>query len=69
MVLQVLPIKNGKLMHPKIKFDLREDKELIGKGEEYMLFFRNGIIKEIDYLMKPTDLVSSQLHKPGHKLM
>ena len=59
MALQVVPVKNGVLLHPKYKFDINEDKELVGKGSEYQLFFRNGSIKEFDYLMKPSDLVST----------
>ena len=59
MVLQMVPTKNGRAMHPKYKLDINEDKELFGKGNEYQLFFRNGSIKEMDYLMKPSDLVST----------
>jgi len=43
-VLQVVPIKNGNPLHPRYKFDMNEDKELIGKGNCNMLFSRNGTI-------------------------
>lgn len=68
-VLQVLPIKNGNPLHPKYKIDLNEDKEIIGKGHVNMLFFRNGPIKEMDFIMKPSDYVSTQLQKAGEKML
>jgi hypothetical protein len=48
---------------------MNEDKELIGKGSHNMLFSRNGTIKEMDFLMKPSDLVSTHLYKPGQKML
>ena len=56
-------------MHPLYKFDMNEDKEIIGKGNVNMLFSRNGTIKEMDFLMKPSEVVSTQLYRPGQKMM